>query len=247
MEISLLFFEFADSTIFNGRFVTSRRTWVDVRQGERGGRLGLPFSEMPWPPLESFALSFCNIVWRSLSTTLKPHSISTEASHMFLKIKQKLCANLLRRLSELVLSTAWPHLISGQVLSNHSIVSSSSTVKLGSPWWGRWIRHRRTTWSTVCSCLPHLQAAVGVIPRANLLKGPLNNLFLGPHLQVCLGTLNCNIHPCRGICILQLLSSELNKGNRFRCDAASYHKSMLPTPQKATVPKCPSEYTKARK
>ena len=59
----------------------------------------------------------------------------------------------------LLSSTAWPRWISGQVLNSHSVVSSSRTVMPCSPWGGRWIRHWRTTWSTVCSSAPHSQAA----------------------------------------------------------------------------------------
>ena len=70
-----------------------------------------------------------------------------------------------RRLSGLLLSTAWPHKISGEVLSSHSIVSSSWTVRLCSPWGGRWIGHWKTTWSTVCSSAPHSQAAEEAIPH----------------------------------------------------------------------------------
>ena len=71
----------------------------------------------------------------------------------------------LRRLSELLLPTAWPHKISGQMLSSHSIVSSFKTVKLCSPWGGRWIGHWRTTSSTVCSFAPHSQTAEEAIPH----------------------------------------------------------------------------------
>jgi len=56
-----------------------------------------------------------------------------------------------------VQTTAWPHQISGQVLSSHSVVSSSRIVSPCSPWGDRWIGHWRTTWSTVCSA-PHSQA-----------------------------------------------------------------------------------------
>ena len=63
-----------------------------------------------------------------------------------------------------VQTTAWPHKISGQVLSSHSIVSQFRTVRPYSPWEGRWIGHWRTTWSTVCSA-PHSQAAEEAIPR----------------------------------------------------------------------------------
>ena len=38
-------------------------------------------------------------------------------------------------------------------------------VRPCSPWGGRWIRHWRTTWSTVCSPAPHSQAAAGAIPH----------------------------------------------------------------------------------
>jgi len=45
------------------------------------------------------------------------------------------------------------------MLSSHSIVPSSRTVRLCSPWEGRWIRHWRTTWLMVYSCAPHSQTA----------------------------------------------------------------------------------------
>jgi len=38
---------------------------VDIRGGERGGRLGTPF--------ESFALSFCIVSLKRLLITLEPH------------------------------------------------------------------------------------------------------------------------------------------------------------------------------
>jgi len=53
----------------------------------------------------------------------------------------------------------------GQVLSSHSVVSSSRTVRPCSPWGDRWIRHWRTTWSTVCFSAPHSQAAEEAIPH----------------------------------------------------------------------------------
>jgi len=62
-------------------------------------------------------------------------------------------------------TTAWPHKISGQVLSSHSIISSSRTVSPCSPWGGRWIGHLRTRWSTVCSSAPHSQSAEEAIPH----------------------------------------------------------------------------------
>ena len=62
-------------------------------------------------------------------------------------------------------ATAWPHSISGQVLSSHTIVSSSSTVRPCSPWGDRWTGHSRTTWPTVCSSAPHSQAAEETIPH----------------------------------------------------------------------------------
>jgi len=57
---------------------------------------------------------------------------------------------------------AW---ISGQVLSSHSVVWSSRTVRPCSPWGGRSIGHWRTTWSTVCSSAPYSQAAEEAIPH----------------------------------------------------------------------------------
>ena len=45
--------------------------------------------------------------------------------------------------------------MSGQLLSCHSIVSSSRTTRPCSPWGDRWIGHWRTAWSTVCSSAPH--------------------------------------------------------------------------------------------
>jgi len=62
-------------------------------------------------------------------------------------------------------TTAWPRQISGQMLSSHSIVSSSTTVRPCSLWGGRWVGHWRTTWSTVCSSAPHSQAAEEAIPH----------------------------------------------------------------------------------
>ena len=58
-----------------------------------------------------------------------------------------------------------------QVLSSHSIVSSSRTVRPCSPWVGRWIGHWRTTWSTVCYSAPHSQAAEEAIPICTNMSG----------------------------------------------------------------------------
>ena len=65
---------------------------------------------------------------------------------------------------DVVLTTAWPHQISEQMLTSHSIVSLSRTVRPCSPWRGRWIRYWRTTWSTVCCSASHSQAAEEAIP-----------------------------------------------------------------------------------
>ena len=51
------------------------------------------------------------------------------------------------------------------MLSSHSIVSSSRTVRPCSPCGGRWIGHWRKTWSTVCSSETHSQAAEKAIPH----------------------------------------------------------------------------------
>ena len=51
------------------------------------------------------------------------------------------------------------------MLSSHSIISSSRTVRPCSPWGDWWIGHWRTTWSTVCSYVPHSQAAGEAIPH----------------------------------------------------------------------------------
>ena len=48
------------------------------------------------------------------------------------------------------------------MLSSHSTVSSSRTLKPCNPWGGRWIGHRITMWSTVCSA-PHSQAVEDAI------------------------------------------------------------------------------------
>jgi len=44
--------------------------------------------------------------------------------------------NLRPSFEPVVVTTAWPHSISGQVLSSHSIVSSSRNVRPCSPWGG---------------------------------------------------------------------------------------------------------------
>jgi len=55
-------------------------------EGKRSVRLGpLSFRDAARPPFESFELSF--------AITLEPH-LSFEASHVFVKIKQTLCANV---------------------------------------------------------------------------------------------------------------------------------------------------------
>jgi len=51
------------------------------------------------------------------------------------------------------------------VLSSHSIVSLSRTVRPCSPWGGRWIGHWGTTWSTVCSSAPQSQAVEEALPH----------------------------------------------------------------------------------
>jgi len=70
----------------------------------------------------------------------------------------------------IVHSTAWPQ-ISGQVLSSHSIISSSRTVGPCSPCGARWIGHWRTTWSTVCSSAQHSQAAEDAMHHCTLEAG----------------------------------------------------------------------------
>jgi len=51
------------------------------------------------------------------------------------------------------------------VLSSHSNISPSRTVRPCSPRGGRRIGHWRTTWSSVCSSTPHSQAAEEAIPH----------------------------------------------------------------------------------
>jgi len=62
-------------------------------------------------------------------------------------------------------TTASPHWISGQVLSIHSIVSSSRTIRPCRLRGGRWSGHWRTTWSTVCSSVLRSQAAEEARPH----------------------------------------------------------------------------------
>ena len=66
-----------------------------IKGGEWGGRPAHPFWEMPWgPPTESIALGFCIVLLNTLLITLEPRLISSEASHMFVKINQNFCANM---------------------------------------------------------------------------------------------------------------------------------------------------------
>jgi len=51
------------------------------------------------------------------------------------------------------------------MLSSHSVVSLSRTVRPCSPWGGRWIGHWKTTWLMVCSSAPYSQAAEEAIPH----------------------------------------------------------------------------------
>jgi len=84
---------------------------------------------------------------------------------MLLSFPLKHFCDLLCRLSELSQSTAWPHYISGFVLSSHSVVSSSRTVRpvhweidgldIGG-------QHGRRP---VCSSAPHAHVAEGAIRR----------------------------------------------------------------------------------
>jgi len=67
-------------------------------------------------------------------------------------------------LSELLLSTARLHYISEQVLSSHSIVSLSRTIRPCSLWGGRWIGLWKTC-SSVCFSGPHSQAAKKTTPH----------------------------------------------------------------------------------
>jgi len=73
---------------------------VESRGGYQGTRTRLSprapfFQKMPWGLLfESFALSFCIVLFKADEPLIEPHLISSEASHMFFKIKQNLCVNM---------------------------------------------------------------------------------------------------------------------------------------------------------
>jgi len=60
------------------------------------GRLGPAYLEMPREPLfASFALSFCIVLFcKNVINNSEPDLIWSEASHMFVLVKQKLCANM---------------------------------------------------------------------------------------------------------------------------------------------------------
>jgi len=68
-----------------------------------------------------------------------------------LYIMDQACFLLVSSFETVLQTTAWPRWISGQVLSSHSIVSSSRTIRPCSPWGGRWIEHWRITWSYCCA------------------------------------------------------------------------------------------------
>jgi len=57
-----------------------------------------------------------------------------------------------------------------EVLSSHSIASSSRIVNPCIPWGGQWIGQWRITWSTICSSVPHSQAAEGAIAHLRKLE-----------------------------------------------------------------------------
>jgi len=66
-----------------------------IKGGERGDGLGPPsFRDAVRASFKSFALNFCIVLLKSSSITLELHLISSEASHMFVKTKQKLCASV---------------------------------------------------------------------------------------------------------------------------------------------------------
>ena len=82
---------------------------------------------------------------------------------MFTVLMNHILALLLMR--QFFITTARLYKISGRVLSSHSIVSSSRTIRPCSPWGARWIGHWRTTSSTVCSSVPHPQGTEEAIPH----------------------------------------------------------------------------------
>ena len=119
-------------------------------------------------PLRCYAHKFSLFLVKNLLVT---HIMCYKTDH-----KQVLCFKmppyrncnvkvLLLSFERVLLSSSWPRQISGQVLSSHSVVSSSRTVRPCSPWGGRWVGHWRTTWSTVCFSAPHSQAAEEAIPH----------------------------------------------------------------------------------
>jgi len=49
---------------------------VDIREGEQGYRLGAPFfRDVAVPLFETFALSFCIVLFKSWWTTLEPQAL----------------------------------------------------------------------------------------------------------------------------------------------------------------------------
>ena len=119
----------------------------------------------------------------------------------------------LRYLNELLLSTAMPQKISGQVLSCHSIShrpEPSGRAVHGGGWW---IGHWRTTWSTVCSSAFTLTGR-----RGGHTSFQARNQ--GGHLGLCppenFKTLHCNFDTFRNLqrimmkfCILIIFKKSL--------------------------------------
>jgi len=62
----------------------------------RGGELGTPFSNAMGAPLKLSHFIFALFCLKADEPHLEPHLKSSEAIHTFFKIKQKLCANLLK-------------------------------------------------------------------------------------------------------------------------------------------------------